>query len=58
MSANFRMLFALNFNQWSRNAKSPEVLWPLPSIDGEIEVLSEEDMYARNKAIIAQYYKN
>jgi len=57
MSANFRMLFTLNFNQWSKHPKDPETLWPL-SFDNQIEVLSEDEMYARNKAIIEQYNKN
>jgi hypothetical protein len=58
MSANFRMLFTLTYNQWAKNAKSPETLWPLISIDETIEPLTEDEMYARNKAIIEQYTKD
>lgn len=55
MSANFRALFHLQYCQWSKHPKSAEQLWPLNSIDGEIEQLTEEEMYARNKKIIEQF---
>jgi len=58
MSANFRMLFWLNHNQWAKYPKNPEYLWPLSSIDEQIEVLTEDQMYERNKIIIEQYNKN
>jgi len=57
MSSNFRMLFTLNFNQWSRHPKTPEYLWPLV-FDEKPEILTEEELYARNKEIIRQFYKN
>lgn len=55
MSANFRALFVLNFNQWANHKKTAEQLWPL-SFDYE-DQLSEEEMYARNKLVIEDYYK-
>jgi len=57
MSANFRALFHLQYSQWAKHPKSAEYLWPL-SIDEHIEILSEEELYARNKIIIEQFYKN
>ena len=58
MASNFRALFQLQFNQWSRHPKSANELWPL-SIDENYEIeLTEDEMYARNKAIIDRYMKN
>lgn len=50
MSANFRAIFHLQYNQWAKHAKSPSQLWPL-SIDDKGLQLSEEEMYERNKRI-------
>lgn len=58
MSANFRALFHLQYCQWAKHPKSAESLWPLDHIDQQIEQLSEEEMYKRNKAIIEHYYPN
>lgn len=58
MSNNFRMLFMLQFNQWSKQKKDASQLWPIASIDGEkAEPLTEEELYARNKKIIEHYKK-
>jgi len=51
LASNFRALFTLQFNQWSKNPKKAENLWPL-SMD-EIEQLTADEMYARNRNIIA-----
>jgi len=51
MSANFRALFWLSFNQWSKTPKSSESLWPL-SIDSDGQELSMDEIYERNKRII------
>jgi len=57
MSANFRMLYTLQFNQWAKRGqqKQPAKLWPL-SFDTDHELPAEE-MYARNAEIIEQYYQ-
>jgi len=57
MSANFRALFHLQYNQWAKHPKQPEQLWPL-SFDHTENELTEEEMYARNAAIIATYLKS
>lgn len=54
MAANFRALFQLQFNQWSKHPKSATELWPL-SIDDKQEELTDEEMYKRNEEIINQY---
>lgn len=54
MSANFRALFSLHYNQWAKSKKSPEQLWQL-SIDGGINNLTEEEMYERNKKVIQDH---
>lgn len=58
MASNFRALFHLQFNQWSRHAKSAKELWPLSIDENHTNKLSEEELYARNKAIIDHYMKN
>ena len=55
MASNFRALFQLQFNQWSRNPKSANELWPLSIDENYTEQLTEEELYARNKKIIDQY---
>lgn len=57
MSANFRALFHLQYNQWAKHPKQAERLWPL-SIDHIEDELTEDEMYARNKAVIAAYLKS
>jgi len=54
---NFRALFTLQYNQWAKpsDRKTPQQLWPL-SID-EIEQMSEEEMYERNRLVIEDYYR-
>jgi hypothetical protein len=54
MASNFRALFQLQFNQWSKHPKGAAELWPL-SIDDQLEQLSDEEMYARNERIINEY---
>jgi len=52
MSANFRALFWLSFNQFAKTPKKAESLWPL-SIDGDkTGGVADEDMYERNTRII------
>lgn len=55
MSANFRALFQLQYNQWAKHPKQAEQLWPLSIDDRYDEELTEDEMYARNAAIIAAY---
>jgi hypothetical protein len=50
LSSNFRALFWLQFNQYSKTPKSAESLWKL-SIDQNNELTAAE-MYERNKNII------
>lgn len=57
MSSNFRALFHLQFNQWAKYSKSAHELWPL-SIDENVQVLSEDEMYARNARIIAEFERS
>lgn len=54
MASNFRALFQLQFNQWSKHPKGASELWPL-SIDEQPEVLTDEEMYKRNEQIIKAY---
>lgn len=58
MQANFRMLYGIQYNQWAKPRRTNAQLWPIPSIDGgEVEQLTEEEIYERNKEIIANYKK-
>jgi hypothetical protein len=50
-AANFRALFWLTFNQFSKHQRRAEELWPL-SIDSDKEVMTMEEMYERNKRVI------
>lgn len=54
MASNFRALFQLQFNQWSKYPKQAAELWPL-SIDDQSEQLTDEEMYQRNEIIINKY---
>lgn len=51
MASNFRALFSLQYNQWSKQKMSPQSLWPL-DID---QTLSAEEIYERNQKIIKDY---
>ena len=55
MASNFRALFQLQFNQWSRHPKQAHELWPLSIDENHIEQLTEEEMYKRNEQIINKY---
>ena len=57
MASNFRALFHLQYNQWAKYTKSAQELWPL-SIDENVQVLSEEEMYERNARIIAEFERS
>lgn len=50
MSANFRALFTLQFNQYAKHPKNPDQLWPL-SWDSANDMTMDE-IYERNKRII------
>ena len=54
VASNFRALFHLQFNQWSKERRSAHELWPL-SIDNMPNELTEEEMYERNAKIIKAY---
>lgn len=56
MSANFRALYYLMFNQWAKTPKSPHELWPL-SIDKEEDEEPIEQTYERNRQLIEQLTK-
>lgn len=51
MSANFRALFWLQFNQYAKTPKSQTQLWPL-SFD-HVNDETADEMYERNRKIIA-----
>ena len=55
MASNFRALFQLQFNQWSKHPKSAIELWPLSIDESDIEPMTDEEMYKRNEEIINQY---
>ena len=55
MSANFRALFQLQFNQWSKYPKQAHLLWPLSIDQIEHEELTEEEMYQRAEVLINKF---
>ena len=55
MSANFRALFHLQFNQWAKNPKSRHELWPLSIDEIPDSNLTMNEIYERNREIIARY---
>jgi len=55
MASNFRALFQLQFNQWSKHPKGAAELWPLSIDESDVEPLTEEEMYKRNEEIINKY---
>ena len=55
---NFRQLFTLQYNTWAEHKKSQYELWPLEIDNINRIVLSEEEMYERNKQVIEAYYKS
>lgn len=55
MASNFRALFHLQFNQWSKYPKGAAELWPLSIDENNTEQLTEEELYGRNEQIINKY---
>lgn len=56
MAANFRRLFALQYNQWAKQGHQMKEwsLWPLSIDKTEIDEQEAEEMYKRNREIERQ----
>jgi hypothetical protein len=57
-ASNFRALFWLQFNQYSKHPKKAEDLWPLSVDQNSSHGMTAEDMYERNKKVIENLTKN
>lgn len=58
ISADFRSLFTLNYNQYSKTPKTCQQLWPLSIDTINNEKLEIDEIYERNKKIIEQMGSN